>query len=831
MSSLLDAMSAMEGFLDPEMTSAKLLDAVRANVAEKVTTVDQAAALELKLSQEAAQFNDCLTTISNAIHKFERGEISKEEMMNESAPCVSALKTKCEALKLANVNVPGGDITEDEIATLREYIVGCKDIVAAHKEKLQACCGDAATEGLMASMENMEIATEASGMKKKAKSLKESNDAKTASQLYMQARKLYGLGSKEKAQKYLSQAKKLYEKLLATAKKEAKMYKVERTNYKNKTKGSLLTLTGNKSKGIVETQKGKEVTDSVSYAKLIAYFEDRIDACEALSRQWNNKAGSQSFAETKKAMKLERSKTKAGMKAREKAEKDAMKYAKKYKPQTPEEAANESALYEIVAATESMLDLMDMEDAMAMEAEGEDSAAGGDEKTAKLRELAVQLKQAQSAGDEATAKKITSQMNKLLDEIQKEAEDDVTQGDVDAAKRKAVKTALIVAGAVAAVGAGTAVGVKTGLFGKVANALKDKAAKAKEKKGDAAKGESKGLFAGAKNALSTVGNKISALIPKKGAKDDNDQADATAKTEACNEAWVEAMESYMDDLELDLAMEAAMEAEGDESSDSGKSPSGIAAKLRAAFSKLKKAETKQEADEAKRDVEEAAEELEEASDEAETPEKKQKLSTAAKVGIAAAATAAVAVGLTVLGQQLGNKAKSSGKDPKGLSKLLINASNAICKKAGETKTYVAGQYANATSKIARAERAAMREQKKQDAIRKMETQEMIKGREKLEARKRAADDREFRKYQKKFKKTYQKEDEGNESFLSNLAFGLEAELLDDDDEYFDPETDSKAFDPEADGEDMIDEAIESDLALEAAIDVMMAEDGIEDPED
>lgn len=819
MSSLLDAMSAMEGFLDPEMTSAKLLDAVRANVAEKVTTVDQAAALELKLSQEAAQFNDCLTTISNAIHKFERGEISKEEMMNESAPCVSALKTKCEALKLANVNVPGGDITEDEIATLREYIVGCKDIVAAHKEKLQACCGDTATEGLMASMENMEIATEANNMKKKAKSLKESTDAKTAAQLYMQARKLYGLGSKDKAQKYLSQAKKLYEKLLATAKKEAKMYKVDRTNFQVNKVNSMKA-------GTADTQKGKEVTDSSSYSRLIAYFEDRIDACEALSRQWNNKAGNQSFSETKKALKLERAKTKAGMKARGKAEKDAMNYAKKYKPQTPEEAANEAALYEIVAATESMLDVMDMEDAMAMEAEGEDSAAGGDEKTAKLRELAVQLKQAQANGDEATAKKITSQMNKLLDEIQKEAEDDVTQGDVDAAKRKAVKTALIVAGAVAAVGAGTAVGVKTGAFGKVAAALKDKAAKAKEKKGDAAKGESKGLFAGAKNALSTVGNKISALIPKKGAKADNAQADAAAKTEACNEAWIEAMESYMDDLELDLAMGAAMEAEGDEeSADEGKSPSGIAAKLRAAFAKLKKAETKQEAAEAKREVEEAAEELEEASDDAETPEKKQKLSTAAKVGIAAAATAAIAVGLTVLGQQLGNKAKSSGKDPKGLSKLLINASNAICKKAGEAKTYVAGQYANATSKTARLERAAMREQKKQDAIRKMETQEMIKGREKLEAKKRRASDREFQKYQK------MKASGSLDSFLSNLAFGLEAELLDDEDEYFDPETDSKAFDPEADGEDMIDEAIESDLALEAAIDVMMAEDGVEDPED
>ena len=826
MSSLLDAMSAMEGFLDPEMTSAKLLDAVRANVAEKVTTVDQAAALELKLSQEAAQFNDCLTTISNAIHKFERGEISKEEMMNESAPCVSALKTKCEALKLANVNVPGGDITEDEIATLREYIVGCKDIVAAHKEKLQACCGDAATEGLMASMENMEIATEANNMAKKAKALKQSTDAKTAAQLYMQARKLYGLGSKDKAQKYLSQAKKLYEKLLATAKKEAKMYKVDRTNIRAGIGYGAGSAFGS---GTADTQKGKEVTDNANYARLIAYFEDRIDSCEALSRQWNNKAGNQSFSETKKALKLERAKTKAGMKARGKAEKDAMNYAKKYKPQTAEEAANEAELYEIVTATESMLDLMDMEDAMAMEAEGEDSAAGGDEKTAKLRELAVQLKQAQTNGDEAAAKKITSQMNKLLDEIQKEAEDDVTQGDVDAAKRKAVKTALIVAGAVAAVGAGTAVGVKTGLFGKVANTLKEKAAKAKEKKGDAAKGETKGLFAGARQILSTITSKISALIPKKGAKTEGDADNADADAVA-PEAWIDAMESFMDDLELDLAMEAALEAEGDDAN-SGSSPSGIAAKLRAAFSKLKKAkveDNQQEAEEARREVKEAAEELEDAADEAETPEEKAKLSTAAKVGIAAAAVAAVTVGLTAVGQGLKAKANKDKQDPKGLAKIIITASDAVMrvpKSAIKGLKSAKGKLDMAAQRRERIKGGSAPENyKDNDALTKANEK-------RARASKRAKPPRKWATPSKKADAAGAQSSWASESFLSNLAFGLEAELMDDEDEYFDPETDSKAFDPEADGEDMIDEAIESDLALEAAIDVMMAEDGVEDPED
>ena len=364
-----------------------------------------------------------------------------------------------------------------------------------------------------------------------------------------------------------------------------------------------------------------------------------------------------------------------------------------------------------------------------------------------------------------------------------------------------MKTALIVAGAVAALGAGTAVGVKTGVIGNFANKLKEKAAKANEKKGDAAKGETKGLFAGAKQALSTIISKISALFPKKDAKaatDDN--ADAAAKTEACNEAWIEAMESYMDDLELDLAMEAAMEAEGDEeSADEGKSPSGIAAKLRAAFSKLKKAETKQEVAEAKREVEEAAEELEEASDDAETPEKKKKLSTAAKVGIAAAAAAAITVGLTVAGQQLGKKAKKDKVELKGVKKLFVDASNAIVR----AKNDVVAAVQLGAEEIKR---------RGSNAINKAKSKKMQK------------------KDAKRADAAGAQSSWASESFLSNLAFGLEAELLDDEDEYFDPETDSKAFDPEADGEDMIDEAIESDLALEAAIDVMMAEDGIEDPE-
>ena len=72
-------MGAMESMFDPEQTTAELLDNVKANVANTVKTVDAAASLENKLSEEAAQFNACLTTMSNAIRKCERGEISREE--------------------------------------------------------------------------------------------------------------------------------------------------------------------------------------------------------------------------------------------------------------------------------------------------------------------------------------------------------------------------------------------------------------------------------------------------------------------------------------------------------------------------------------------------------------------------------------------------------------------------------------------------------------------------------------------------------------------------------------------------------------------------------
>ena len=767
MSSLLDAMSAMEGMLDPEMTATKLLAVVRENVENNVKTVDQAAALENRLSEEAAKFNDCLTTIMNAQNKFTRGEISKEDMLAECAPCVDMLKNKCEALQLANVNVSDGDITEDEIATLREYIVGCKDIVASHREMLQQC-PTCATEGLMSSLADMEIATEASTISE----LRKSNEAKTAKQLYTQARRMYGLGAKEKAKKYLAQSKKLYEKLLAKAKQLGKFRKVDRT-----TKVSMGI------NSISDFEKGKEVTDLPRAAVIVAYFEDRIDACDALLMQWENKAGKQTFAETKKALKLERAKTRRGNAARRSAEKVVRKTMKNYnpEPETAEEAANLQALYDIVSACESLLDEMDLDYAIAIEAEGGDpsEASAEDANITKLKELAVELKKAQNAGDEAAAKKIQSQMDRLLNVIQKEAEDAYNQEDMDKARRKAVKTAAIIGGVIAAVGAGTYVGKKTGIFAKIAGAIKDGAQKLSKKK-NASASEGKGLINKSKSAFGKIKNikfgKDKAKVSKDGKTVTVPDSDVTVVDKTGNESFIDAMESYMDDLELELAMEAAMEAEGEDDSESSSSPSGIAAKIRAAFAKLRKAKKEDDSSaekEAIREVKEASDELEDAADEADTPEKKKKLSKAVKIGLSAAAVTAVTVGGILLGKKLRNKAQSKSDDVSPAAiKAIPQAAQAIAAlpaPAAKSKSSTIGKQTEACG----------------------------------------------------------------ESFLSDLAFSMESALANEsdlfDDEDCDP-TEGKAFDDD----DMIDDAIESDmddLATEAMIDLMLAEDGIEDPED
>lgn len=350
---------AMESvFADADQSAQVILDAVRAGIDTKITTVEDAQTLYLDLSKEAAKFNECLRAISNLSAQLDAGNIDKEEAVASISPYVKELKDNCTALKIAGTKttIDDNDITEEEIAILREVITGAMSIAEHHVREMQSKVIDykdgepPATEstGILAS-----IATEASVVGK----IRQSTEAKTAKELYKQAKRLYSMGSKEKAKEYLTKAQKLYEACLKKVMKEGKFFQTERTE------GLAAGLTG----GLTATDRYKAtVSNSMSDVTVRAYFEDRIDACRALMLQWTNKAGAKTFAETKAQLKAERKSEKASIRAAKKEAKEKAKADKAAAKTSPadenwldfaNESVSESLLdFELEAALEAMND-------------------------------------------------------------------------------------------------------------------------------------------------------------------------------------------------------------------------------------------------------------------------------------------------------------------------------------------------------------------------------------------------------------------------------------------------------------------------------------------
>lgn len=127
---------AMESiFANAQQNAASLIETATLAINAKVNTIEEAEKMIQDLSSEAVKFNELLTNIANAMHQVESGDMSKEEAAGIIAPAVKELKDKCCALKIANAEAPGDDITEDEIAILRELIICAK---AAAEDRLVA---------------------------------------------------------------------------------------------------------------------------------------------------------------------------------------------------------------------------------------------------------------------------------------------------------------------------------------------------------------------------------------------------------------------------------------------------------------------------------------------------------------------------------------------------------------------------------------------------------------------------------------------------------------------------------------------------------------------
>lgn len=127
---------ALESIIaNAQQNAASLIDAATLAINAKVNTIAEAEDMIAQLSSEAVKFNELLLSITNAMRQVDSGDMTREEAIGIIGPAVKEIKDKCTALKIAKVDSPGDDITEDEIATLRELIIGAK---AAAEDRLVA---------------------------------------------------------------------------------------------------------------------------------------------------------------------------------------------------------------------------------------------------------------------------------------------------------------------------------------------------------------------------------------------------------------------------------------------------------------------------------------------------------------------------------------------------------------------------------------------------------------------------------------------------------------------------------------------------------------------
>lgn len=704
---------AMESiFANAQQNAASLIETATLAINAKVNTIEEAENMIQELSSEAVKYNELLTTIMNAMRQVESGDMQKEEAAGIITPAVKELKDKCTALKISNAEAPGDDITEDEIAILRELIIGAK---AAAEDRLVAIrlgdddkidpeveaevnTPDEEPEDAEESLTDVEVATEAAFL---AAKYVNTNDTKTAKALYSNAKKLYSLGSKDKALQYMKQAKKLYEKALSALLKSGKFETAERTY--RVPRGTL--------------RKNVTRTDSMSFAIARSTLEAKIDRCQAHILQWTTKAGKETYQQTLDQLKADREQAKAAKKAAKATENYEMEDLNMILTDEYDQMLDSAAL-----------EAMDYE--VANEGTNWDQHKMKKAYSKEVRSLAKEAKKCYRAGKYAEAKNmymkcvdLCKQFISDVKSIPQEAKD-IQFG----AWMYALRTMFIASDS------------PTETIDRQIELLN------KQGKGELTPADFNKYTQSLISEASALAKKYQKLADKasKGELDSK----ATESEVFDYDDFMFACESLMDDLEMD----AATEAEGVEED---AAPSGIGSKLRSAMAKFKSAfkrGDKKAAEEAKKEVDAAADELAAADDGSE--EKKKGLSKQAKIGIAAAATVAVTASLIAVGKSLKNKAEGSA-DVSGKG-----AASAI--KSTISKAYNDMKDNAALASVVREENKAARKEAKAEERKERANRAFINQIEAKRAKKITADNKAAAKYNRK--KARAAAQAGNEAF-------------------------------------------------------------------
>lgn len=810
---------AMESiFANAQQNAASLIETATLAINAKVNTIEEAEAMIQELSSEAVKFNELLTCIMNAMRQVESGDMQKEEAAGIIAPAVKELKDKCTALKIANVEAPGDDITEDEIATLRELIIGAK---AAAEDRLVAIrlCDDCkvdpevenelnpseengeafefnpATEGISSIIQKMhakkvnkakvtvlmdslkdkktdaivkkvvdamkpalvagadglsaikrdvdemkaadgdpskyegklssfdyvvktisgvgvgyipenpsegtglaqimvptkdrkgnvigtvitvrtaceyilnpikesevteameayeEIAEEATIL---AAQYVNTTECKTAKALYQNAKKLYSMGSKEKALEYMKKSKDLYDKCLKKLLNESgKFEKAERTD------------TIKKNGGTSAIRHNVTRTDSLTFAIARSKLETKIDRCTAHILQWTTKAGKETYQQTLDQLKADREQAKAAKKAAKATENyemedNTMILTDNY-DQMLDAAALEAMDYEEIAEEGTNWDQHKMKKSYSKE----------------VRSLAKEAKKLYRHGKYSEAKNMYTKCVDLCKQfiadvkaIPQEAKD-INFG----AWMYALRTMFIASDS------------PTETIDRNIELLN------KQGKGELTPADFNKYTQSLISEASALAKKYQKLADKAA----KGELDSKATESFDYDEFMFACESFMDELQIELDTDCAMEADGAEDGEAD-SPSTLANRVRGAFAKLRRAfkrGDKKEVEEAKKEADSAAKELADAA-EAAPADKKEKYKKAAKIAGASVAATAVAVGLTMGGTAIYQKAKGQDIDPTALFKIAGQVGSKAVQDVGKKVAGGAQAVANAPGNI------------------------------------------------------------------------------------------------------------------------------------
>lgn len=675
---------AMESiFANAQQNAASLIETATLAINAKVNTIEEAEAMIQELSSEAVKYNELLTCIMNAMRQVESGDMQKEEAAGIIAPAVKELKDKCTALKIANVEAPGDDITEDEIATLRELIIGAK---AAAEDRLVAirlcddCKVDPEVENELnppeengeafdgdVSMESYEdIAFEATSL---AYQYVNTTECKTAKALYENAKKLYSLGSKEKALEYMKKAKDIYEKCLKKILNESgKFEKAERTD-SIKTTSTASAIRHNITR-----------TDSLTFAIARSKLETKIDRCTAHILQWTTKAGKETYQQTLDQLKADREQAKAAKKAAKATENYEL----------------EGFSMDFTDAYESYIDSTMMEYVdyeTATEGANNDARKLRKSYAKEIRKLAKEAKKNYKNGNYSASKNMYNQCADMAKELA--AEVNAIKQTVGQVQIGNILHQLKVMGSCLLVG-GLITSIKEDQK-KIDNEI--------NKLNNAGNGElSRADLNGYTRDIILYANKMADKFKKLADKAAKGELDSVSATESFDyDEFMFACESFMDELQIELDTDCAMEADGAEVGE-GDAPSTLANRVRGAFAKLRRAfkrGDKKEVEEAKKEADVATKELADAA-EAAPAEKKEKYKKAAKVAGAAVAATAATVGLTMAGTAIYQKAKGQTIDPMALFKIAGQVGSKAVQSVGKKVASGAKAVANVPGNIANA---------------------------------------------------------------------------------------------------------------------------------